>query len=148
MDNESNNKDIKQEVLPDQYFLKEKIVSKLHKIECVLILSVTVNNLGAWNKKFGFYQIHWPLTHRLTELLIIFERLDNRKMFILLNTTTAWKIYNYTSKYYLLDLCFHKHIQMSQLCVCSRLWISLLYSFPDNSNYFLGMGFSFRLDVF
>ena len=75
MDNESNNKGIKQEVLPDQYFLKEKIVSKLHKIECVLILSVTVNNLGAWNKKFGFYQIHWPLTHRLTELLIIFKGL-------------------------------------------------------------------------
>ena len=43
---------------------------------------------------------HRPLTQGLAESIIILERLDNRNVFILQNTSTAGKTYNYTSVYY------------------------------------------------
>ena len=46
---------------------------------------------------------HRPPTQRLAESIIIFERLDNRKTFILQNTSTAGKTYC-TSVYYLTNL--------------------------------------------
>ena len=63
----------------------------------------------------------YPATHRLptqwlTESIIIFGRLDNRNIFILQNTSTTGKTYNYTSVYYPKSLLVSiKHIQRSQL---------------------------------
>ena len=46
---------------------------------------------------------HRPSTHRYTELIIIFERLDDRKILIaqLWRTQTQLGKHNYTSLYYL-----------------------------------------------
>ena len=59
-------------------------------------------------------------TQRLTESIIIFERLDTRNIFILQNTSTAEKTYNYTSVYYPKRLLVSiKHIRKIQLFLFS-----------------------------
>ena len=57
-----------------------------------------------------------PLTQQIYESIIILERLDDRNMFILQNTSTAGKTYNYTLVYYLKNvLVTIKHIFRRQL---------------------------------
>ena len=86
----------------------------------------------------------YPATHRLptqwlTESIIIFGRLDNRNTFILQNTSTSGKTYNYTSVYYPKSLLVSiKHIQRSQL----YLFFSF-YSSPDISKLLFTHGFFF-----
>ena len=59
---------------------------------------------------------HQPPTQQLAESIIIFERLDNTIIFILKNTNTAGKTYNYALIYYLKSLLISiKHIWKSQL---------------------------------
>ena len=59
---------------------------------------------------------HWLPTQQLTELIIIFGRLDNRNIFVLQNTSTAGKSFNYTSVYYPTNLLVSiKHIRRNQL---------------------------------
>ena len=59
---------------------------------------------------------HRPPSQRFAESIIIIEKLDNRNMFILQNTSTAGKTYNYTSIYYQKSLLVSiKHIRRSQL---------------------------------
>ena len=87
-----------------------------------------------------------PITHRLTDApttdptncwtLIIFERHDNRNIFILQNTNTARKTYNYTSVYYPeIPLASIKHIRRSQLYSFSSFKTLMLYFSPDISKF-------------
>ena len=66
-----------------------------------------------------------PPTQRLAELIIILERLDSRNMFILQNTSTAGKTYNYTL------VCYPK----SSLVSIKHIWRSRLYSFLQFLNF-------------
>ena len=57
-----------------------------------------------------------PTTQRLAESINIIERLDNGNMFILQNTSTVGKTYNYTLVYYPKSLLVSiKHIRRNQL---------------------------------
>ena len=61
-------------------------------------------------------QATYPPTHRPAESITISERLGNRNIFILQNTNTAGKTYNYTSVYYPISLLVSiKHIRRYQL---------------------------------
>ena len=83
-----------------------------------------------------FTPTHGPPTQRLTESLIISERLGNTNIFILQNTRTAGKTYNYTSVYYPKRLLVSmKHIQKSQLYLSSSFKTLMLYSSPDISKF-------------
>ena len=65
-----------------------------------------------------FTPTHGPPTQRLTESLIISERLGNTNIFILHNTRTAGKTYNYTSVYYPKRIGFHKaHTEESTIFI-------------------------------
>ena len=64
----------------------------------------------------NYWPTHWLLTQRLAESTMIFDRLDNRNIFILQIRNIAGKTYNYTSVYYLKSLLVSiKHWQRSQL---------------------------------
>ena len=77
---------------------------------------------------------HRLLTHRPTDPMILFERLSNRKIFILQNTHTAENI---ISVYYLLHLmnniCLH-----SFECLQKKTWLLLKYIGGINEVCFLG----------
>ena len=77
---------------------------------------------------------HQPRTQRLAELIIILERIDNRNMFILQNTSTTGKTYNYSFVYYPKKLLVSmKHIRRSQL----YLFLNFnLYSSADISKFY------------
>ena len=94
---------------------------------------------------------HQPLTHRPTdppterfaESIIIFERLDNRNIFILKNTSTSGKIYNYASVYYTESLLVYmRHIRGSNFFF---LVFSLFFSSPDISKLLLTLSLSFTV---
>ena len=89
-----------------------------------------------------FPAIHRLPTQWLTESTIIFRRLSNRNIFMLQNTSTAGKIYNYTSVYYPKSLLVSiKHMQRRQLYLFFYFLNFNLYSSPDIQNYFLLMNF-------
>ena len=91
-----------------------------------------------------FPPIHRPRTQRLTESLIIFERLQNRNIFILQNTNTAGRAYNYTSAYYPKRLLVSiKHIRRSLLYLFSSSKTLMRYSSPDTSKFICLHGFFF-----
>ena len=91
----------------------------------------------------------YPTTHqlptqRLTESIIIFARVGNRNRFILENTSTAGKTYNYTSVYYPKRLLVSvKHIRKIQLFLFSKFLNFNLYSTSDISKLLFTHGFFF-----
>ena len=79
----------------------------------------------------------YPPTHRLptqriAESVIIFERLDNRNIFILQNTKITEKTFNYTSVYYpkniLVSIKIHRGVNYIYFCSFKTL---MHYSSPD-----------------
>ena len=84
-----------------------------------------------------------PPTERFAESIIIFERLDNRNIFILKNTSTSGKIYNYASVYYTESLLVYmRHIRGSNFFF---LVFSLFFSSPDISKLLLTLSLSFTV---
>ena len=87
---------------------------------------------------------HRPPTQRLAESWIIFERHDNRNIFILQNLKTVGKTYNYTLVYYPKRLLVPiKHIRRSQLYLFPSFRTLMLYSSPDISKFISTHGFFF-----
>ena len=86
-----------------------------HVFFWVLLNPRTTNPSTKWPPT-TYPPTHRPPSQRSAESIIIIEKLDNRNMFILQNTSTAGKTYNYTSIYYQKSLLVSiKHIRRSQL---------------------------------
>ena len=92
----------------------------------------------------------YPPTHRLptqriAESVIIFERLDNRNIFILQNTKITEKTFNYTSVYYpkniLVSIKIHGGVNYIYFCSFKTL---MHYSSPDS---FISQQFFFQFIV-
>ena len=89
---------------------------------------------------------HQPPTQQLAESIIIFERLDNTKIFILKNTNTAGKTYNYALIYYLKSLLISiKHIWKSQLQIIFY-FLNFIALFLPRYSKVTFQGWSFLLD--
>ena len=92
----------------------------------------------------------YPPTHRLptqriAESVIIFERLDNRNIFILQNTKITEKTFNYTSVYYpkniLVSIKIHGGVNYIYFCSFKTL---MHYFSPD---IFISQHFFFQFIV-
>ena len=89
---------------------------------------------------------HQPPTQQLAESIIIFERLDNIKIFILKNINTAGKTCNYALIYYLKSLLISiKHIWKSQLQIIFYFLNFIALLLPRYSKVTF-QGWSFLLD--
>ena len=65
-----------------------------------ILLNPRTTDLSANRPPTTYPPTHRLPTQRLTELILIFGRLDNRNIFVLQITSTAGKTFNYTSVYY------------------------------------------------
>ena len=93
-------------------------VSKIQQIYCYFMDFRKVNP-PTIRPSTTYPPTHQLPTQRLAESIIVFERLDNRNIFILQNTNTARKAYNYTSVNY------PKRLLVS----IKQIWRSQLYLF-------------------